>query len=337
MNRKKLDIALDYSIYNGRCSYVDITMVHRDKLVERSIVVIGETIDTISELYGDCLHNITVERLVIGIFFTGVKLSIGHAGISYTPVLEMHDDVRHASPIFTKNMPARFRGMTARDILYDLSDTPMHKTVKITVLNALSALFLNEERYSILEGIDVLDCVNFDAMSQIGMVGAFPSFLQKFKTVHNVKLSVIEKKRESLTDDDAKYFVPADQAPHVIPLCDILIVTGASIANGTIDALLSYARYDARIIVVGPTASFLPDAFFRRGVDIVSGVSILEPDKTLDMLSEGIGAYHLFRGCVKKINIREKNHQTRNPLDETAMQISREKKEVCNGISSLCR
>lgn len=300
-------------------------------------MIIEETIDIINELYGDCLQQITVERLVIGIFFTGVKLSIGHAGISYTPVVEMHDDVRHASPIFTRKAPTQFRGMTALDILYGLGDTPIYTTVKITVLNALSSSFLTRERYSILEDIDVLDCVNFGTMNQIGMVGAFPPFLQRFKTIHNIRLNVIEKKRESLTGGNAKYFVPADQAPHVIPSCDTLIVTGASIANGTIDALLSYARPDAQIIIVGPTASFLPDAFFKRKVDIVSGVSIIEPDKTLDMLSEGIGAYHLFRGCVRKTNICAKKHQTRNPLDEKTIPVSREKKEVRDGISSLCR
>jgi len=266
-------------------------------------MVLQETIDNINQLYAEGLQHITIERLVIGVFFTGVKLSNGYAGISYTPVAEMHDDVRHASPIFTKNSPARFKGMPVKDILNNPNDTPMLKTVKIVVLNALSAKFLDRKRYFIIEGKDALDCTDYDATKRIGMVGAFPPFLQRLRKIKNIQLSVIERKRESLTPDDAKYFVPAEDASSVIPLCGTLIITGASIANGTIDDLLNYAGHDAQIIVTGPTASFLPDAFFRRNVGTVSGVLVVKPDEALDMLSEGVGAYHLYKGCVKKINV----------------------------------
>lgn len=266
-------------------------------------MVLQETIDTIIELYCDSLRRITIERLVMGIFYTGVKLSNGYAGISYTPALEMHEDVRHASPIFTKKTPVRFKGMPVNDVLNNLSDTVMHKTIRIVLINALSALFLDRKRYFIIEDNDVLDCVKIDPTKKIAMVGAFPPFLQRFKKINNIQLSVIEMNKESLTGDDQRYFVPADDASAEIPLCSTVIITGASIANGTIDDLLSYARPDAQIIVAGPTASFLPDAFFRRNVGIVSGVLIIKPDEVLDMLSEGIGAYHLFKGCVKKINV----------------------------------
>jgi len=215
----------------------------------------------------------------------------------------MHEDVSRASPIYTKDSPVALKGMSAYDVLNNLSDVPMYKTVKIVVLNALSALFLTRDRYFIIEDSDVLDSINLDITKRIGMVGAFPPFIKRLKKVSNIQLNVIERNKESLISDDAKYFVPAEDAQSIIPLCDTVIITGASIANGTIDKLLSYTRPDAQVIVTGPTASFLPDAFFKRNVDVVGGVSVVRPDETIDMLSEGVGAYHLFKKCVKKINI----------------------------------
>jgi uncharacterized protein (DUF4213/DUF364 family) len=135
------------------------------------------------------------------------------------------------------------------------------------------------------------------------MVGAFAPFLKKFKKVDGIHLRVIEKKKGNLREDEMRYFVPAEDAWEVIPECDVAIITGSAVANGTMDELLNYVRPETMTIVVGPTASFLPDAFFRRNVDIVSGVSVIKPDKTLDMLVEGAGAYHLFDTCMKKINI----------------------------------
>ena len=266
-------------------------------------MILTETISIIEGLYGESLKGITIERIVIGIFFSGVKLSNGCGGVSYTPVSEIHDDLCHASPIFTKDRPVMLKGMSAYEVLNNLSDTPMHKTVKIVVLNALSSLFLTSERYFIIEDSDVMDSINLDVTKRIGMVGAFPPFLERLKKVANIQLNVIERRRESLIGDNAKYFVPAEDTQSVIPLCDTVIITGASIANGTIDELLSYVRSDAQVIVTGPTASFLPDAFFKRNVNVVSGVLVIRPEEALDMLSEGVGAYHLFKKCVKKINI----------------------------------
>jgi len=266
-------------------------------------MILTETISIIEKLYGESLKRISIERIVIGIFFSGVKLSNGCGGVSYTPVFEIHDDLCHASPIFTKDRPVMLKGMSAYEVLNNLSDTPMHKTIKIIVLNALSSPFITSERYSIIEDSDVLDSINLDVTKRIGMVGAFPPFLERLKKVGNIQLSVIERKKESLTGDNIKYFVPAEDTQLVIPLCDTVIITGASIANGTIDELLSYVRSDAQVIVTGPTVSFLPDAFFKRNVNVVSGVLVTRPDEALDMLSEGVGAYHLFKECVKKINI----------------------------------
>jgi uncharacterized protein (DUF4213/DUF364 family) len=100
--------------------------------------------------------------------------------------------------------------------------------------------------------------------------------------------------------------VPARRAPEVLPSADTVIITGSSIANGTIDRLLACVDPASRVAVVGPTGSILPDALFRRGVAMVSGALITDADQALEILSEGGSAYHLYETCARKVNLLPK-------------------------------
>src|SRR5438477_9431684 len=48
--------------------------------------ILRETLEEIAEILGPELDGLTVERAVIGLFFTGVKLSNGVAGACATPI-----------------------------------------------------------------------------------------------------------------------------------------------------------------------------------------------------------------------------------------------------------
>ena len=60
----------------------------------------------------------------------------------------------------------------------------------------------------------------------------------------------------------------ADRAAECVPDADLLVITGVTILNNTLPGLLEMAKPGAEILVTGPTASMLPDAFFVRGVTI---------------------------------------------------------------------
>jgi hypothetical protein len=47
--------------------------------------ILNQTIAGVTDILGDELDGITVERAVIGLFYTGVKLSAGTAGTCATP------------------------------------------------------------------------------------------------------------------------------------------------------------------------------------------------------------------------------------------------------------
>ena len=267
-------------------------------------MIVVETVHVIRELYGEYLKHVTIERMVIGIFFAGVKLSTGSGGVSYTPVSEIHGDPRCGSLSRAKPGPGNFQGTPVSEILDASERSPLLNTIRLVVLNALSPLFLTESRYRIMSGCDVLSSIDLGSIKRVAMVGAIAPLLTKFRGLGDIQVHVIEKKKQSLREDEMQYYVPSERASEIIPLCDTVIITGASIANGTIDGLLDYTHADARVIITGPTVSFLPDALFRRHVDVVSGTVVTDVDRTLDILAEGGGAYHLFEAsCLRKINV----------------------------------
>ncbi len=267
-------------------------------------MVIDETIELIRALYREHLRNITVDRIIAGIFFTGVKLSNGYSGISYTPVTEIHNEGGCIHVKGKQRETFRFKDTPVTDILALNTEDMFVRTVQIVVLNALSACFMNGDRYRIVEDQDPLDLLDLQRLQNVAMVGAIPPFLKRLKTERHLNLHLIERKKESVDHDEVRFLVPEDAIPDVLPQCGTVIITGAAIANGTIETLLDLTQEDATVIVAGPTAGFIPEALFARGVAIVSTALVAAPDRTLDLLAEGKGAYQLFaEQCVRKINL----------------------------------
>lgn len=267
-------------------------------------MIVEETIDLIHELYQRRLQAITIDRIIVGIFFTGVQLSNGYSGISYTPITEIHNEGGCIHVKGKQREPFRFKGAPVTEIFPLDANDLLVRSIQISTLNALSAKNLTEARYRMVEDQDPLDLLDLSRLKNVAMVGAIPPFLKRLKTQRQLKLHLIERKSESIGEDEARFLVPEDAIPDVLSQCDAVIITGAAIANGTIETLLDLAQDDATVVVAGPTTGFLPDALFARGVSIVSTVLVSEPDRTLDLLAEGKGAYQLFaEKCVRKINL----------------------------------
>jgi uncharacterized protein len=266
-------------------------------------MVLEETIDLLKDLHGKHLDDLRVNRIVVGVFFSGIKLSDGSAGVIYTPTSDLHSTDSTTPMAMDKPVPPRITGAPVASLLRTGGASALDRTVTLVAVNALSAPFLTPDRYPVRFDNDVLDLVDTGRGGRVGMVGAIRPFLKRLKKVPGMEISVVEQKKESLADDEKKYFVPADRAKDVLLICDTVIITGATISNGTIDGLLAMIRPGTRIIVTGPTASMLPDALFARGVSIVSGVTVTDADLALDMVAEGAIAYHLFKTCLRKINI----------------------------------
>ena len=111
----------------------------------------------------------------------------------------------------------------------------------------------------------------------------------------------VEQDPATLKPDELPFFRAADQADSVVPTADVLLITGTTLINDTLEQLLALAKPTARVTMVGPTVSLLPDPLLRRGVSILGSVRIVAPDAFLDLLAEGGSGYHFLGRSAQKV------------------------------------
>ncbi len=272
-------------------------------------MIIDETVEILSALYGNGLHELTVARAVAGVFFTGVMFSDGSCGVAATPPPTPHHQAQRGKGACCSCVSGHsggkksFKGSSAYELLTNAPGDSLTEAFRVAAMNGLSSSLLKKGDYSIAYDSDVLDLIDLSNVKKVGMVGAFHPFMRILKTMEWIELSIVEIRKDAFGEDELRYYVPAEFAGKVLPHSDVAIITGSSISNGTIDELMQYIRDVPLVAVVGPTASFLPDAFFRRNVSIVSGTVVTDGEEAMDRISEGGTAMQLFNGCLRKINI----------------------------------
>lgn len=265
--------------------------------------ILNDTIARVTDILGRDLDGIAVERAVVGLFFTGVKLSAGTAGTCATPHDATPADI--CCPISAHRVAfRRIAGRPAAEVMRAaLSESGLSRAVGIATLNALAELSWQrrpDPGVALLHGADAFDASELRADERVVLVGAFIPFLKELKRRRQPYL-VLERSPAALKTEEMPFYRPAEQAAAVVPQADVLLVTGSTLLTDTLEDLLALARPDTRVTVVGPTVGMLPDAFLARGADILGSVRIIRPDDFLDLLAEGGSAPHFLGACAEKI------------------------------------
>ena len=266
--------------------------------------ILGETIATIATILGPELDEITVERAVVGLFFTGVKLGNGIAGASATPIKSIPEAVCCPSSAMAMPFPGKSRGRRAADLAREaLSGHGIRRAVGIAAVNALAEVCWQRRPHPDVElcyDIDAFDETEIRPGDKVVVIGAFVPFLKELKRRGQGYL-VLEQDPATLKADELPFFRPAERAAEILPSADVVLITGSTLVNKTLEYLLALIRPEARVTVVGPTVGMLPGAFLARGADVLGCVRITEPDAFLELLAEGGSGYHFFGRSAQKV------------------------------------
>ena len=152
------------------------------------------------------------------------------------------------------------------------------------------------------------------ADQSVAVIGAFVLVIKYLKQ-RGGTWWVIAKDPATLRPEEMAHFVSAERSREIIAKADVLIITGVTLLNHSLDEILQVARPHAEIAVIGPTASLMPEALFQRGVRVVGGVWVQKPDELLGVLAAGGSGYHLFDDLAARIVIENK------ALDNSAANI----------------
>ena len=261
----------------------------------------------VDEILDELIHKMAdsfVEDVRIGLFYTGVKLSNGSGGVAYTPKEDAFTSVCCPKSYRSLKGAGTFSGSETEELVGLIkSRNPFKRAIGVATINAASSnLLFDEGRYDVMYDMDALDLVEIGPDDRVGMIGAFTPYIGRLKG--KVKgLNVFERNEEVMKEYGLKGLGP--DAYEVLEESNVVIITGATFVTGTIEDVLKHVGNARDVLLVGPTASMLPDPLFKRGVTAIGGVRMDDVDTMLKVVGEGGSGYTLGRCCARKFVLKK--------------------------------
>jgi uncharacterized protein (DUF4213/DUF364 family) len=264
------------------------------------ITVADELIDCLKDKIPH-ISSIKVDRVCLGLGFTGVQLATGHVGLCHS--LQSEASLRCCQVM---DRAGTLAGSTAIKLAEFIKSWDMgERIVGTATINALSQIVLTDlpHGYSISEG-NIVDHIGIRKNDTVALIGNIPPIATSVKTRAG-KLYIFE--RGGVIDEG---ILPDVAVEEFLPRATVAIITGTTIANSTIDRVLELSKNARYIALVGPSASSVPDPFFDRGVSAIAGVIVVDSKKAMQVIEEGGGTPQL-KTATKFVIIRPAGKEIR--------------------------
>ena len=241
------------------------------------------------------ISTLTIKKACIGLGYTGVTLESGHAGLCHTLSHEMAPYCCQVN-----KRAGKISGSKAIDIVNMARSWEVNESVLgFATLNALSQKFFDEVTSPFdIKSSNFINELRVKSSDTVVMVGSLHPFIISIRKKAK-ELYIIE--RSPLLRDEGAF--PDTAAEDLLPQADVVVATGSSLANGTIDRILELSNSAREFGLVGPSASVIPNPLFDRGVTAIGGVKILDGDKMIQIIAEGGGTPQL-KSITEFITIR---------------------------------
>jgi len=251
--------------------------------------VLESIIDYLRKELGDRLSKVKVSDVRIGLAYTGVSLTNKCAGVAYTfPTKDGCSILDYAGEISDRRVSELME--------MALSQNLVEASIGVATINALSQMTFKvfPERYK-PSRIDVLDLIR--SRDRVLMIGYFaplvPKILRKTRDLYLAEMRKISDKRIKL--------VPSSKVKDILSSSDVILISGSTLVNKTIDEILESIGEARESILLGPTASVIPHPLFKMGITAVMGIEITDPYMMLKVISEAGGTRQLLSKCARKI------------------------------------
>jgi len=155
---------------------------------------------------------------------------------------------------------------------YARSDNVLEASIGMAAINSL--IDIDETRCVGENAFDVL--ARKGRNKKVAVVGHFP-WIPELRKIARTLWVIEQRPREG--------DLPAEAAEELLPQVDVVGLTGTSFENHTVDRLLDLSN-NSFVVILGPTTPLSP-VLFDYGVDILAGVKVVEPDKTIRSISQG--------------------------------------------------
>lgn len=185
---------------------------------------------------------------------------------------------------------------------FSLKEHEADRSLGMAAINAISQSVFRQKEIKLDVAGDSMGELQLAEGDHLGMVGYFPSLIRRLRAMA-VKITVIEKKSQ-FVQKDSQLTVTQDVSQ--LSRCNKILSTASTLINDSVDAILANCVNAETIVMVGPTAGFIPDPLFKRGVNVIGGSFIKNVKLAIDRLSqEQALADAAEKYLIKKSNYRE--------------------------------
>jgi uncharacterized protein (DUF4213/DUF364 family) len=242
--------------------------------------------DELRERLAEKAQRRVIRDIRIGLGYTAVLLDDGACGLAYT----FREEAEEGCSVLQQ--AGTLAGRSALEVTAWASALDaVTAAVGVATLNALI-----EPPANALEA-DVRKLIRVRPNDVVGMVGYFGP-LVTFLRDRAARLHIFEQRAAREPDVH-----PAWTAPLLLPECDVVIITSASLVTRALDELLERAIRAHELVLLGPSTPMLPEVFAKRRVTLLSGVHVVDSAGLLRVVSEG-GGTRRFGPAVRKLALR---------------------------------
>ena len=259
-----------------------------------------DILDTVLEPVRTGARQVSVEDVRVGVFYTAVKLSTGHAGMAYCPTedlpldhMQRHSYMPRAGRLHTLGVE-ELAGLA-------LSDNILEASAGLAAINALAELSFDRgwPGARVVADADALDLLGVRPEDTVTLVGAFPFFIRRLQG-KVARLYVTERNPQAYSGYP---LTPAERQEEALSASDVVVITAAALGNHTLDGILALCGRARSIALVGPTTPLCPGPLFERGVTVVGGTHVVDGDALLHAVGEGGTGGQVWSGGAVKVNL----------------------------------
>jgi len=217
-----------------------------------------------------------------GLGYTCVMLEDGATGLAYT----FRNEMGHGCSVL--GAAGKLIGQDAGEIL---SWAKHRHLLKASIgVAAINAVINNEAGIEWKTG-NAAEVLEIGPSDTFGMVGEFGPILMHVRE-KTEKIYVFER-----NPPEGSGLYGEEDIPVYLPQCNVVVVTSTSIINHTVDDVLARCQNARSVCLVGPSTPLCPEVFRGHNVTLLAGSLVLEPDKALEIVSQGGGTMSLKPVC----------------------------------------
>ena len=210
--------------------------------------------------------------------FCALELDDGAIGLGYVLLGDTHAGLlAQAGRLNPAGQPALAvaSGYASADAL--------QRTIGLAAINALTSSLYRRAGYVPPPAGDSLGALNPQPGDLLGMVGFFAPLVPRI-LASGARLRVLELRADLVRDEGA---LRVTQDPAELAECGQVLATGTLLLNDTLDATLAHCRQARALALIGPSVGCPPDPLWARGVTLLGGTWVLDPDAYLERLVRG--------------------------------------------------